>query len=33
MMAKKTPRLRLVDTTFRDAQQSLLIAAEVTAEK
>ncbi len=23
-MAKKTPRLRLVDTTFRDAQQSLL---------
>ena len=24
MMAKKTPRLRLVDTTFRDAQQSLL---------
>jgi pyruvate carboxylase subunit B len=24
MMAKKAPRLRLVDTTFRDAQQSLL---------
>jgi pyruvate/oxaloacetate carboxyltransferase len=23
-MAKKMPRLRLVDTTFRDAQQSLL---------